>query len=52
VTSDFRLGRPEREKIIKYQDLKNDIKDSNGLEQCEVVPVIIGATGVVKKKAT
>jgi hypothetical protein len=49
VPSDFGLGRAEREKIIKYQDLKNDIKDTYELEECEVIPVIIGATGVVKK---
>ena len=52
VPSDFGLGRAEREKIIKYQDLKNDIKDTYGLVECEVIPVIVGATGVVKKNLT
>ena len=36
VPSDFGLGMAEREKLIKYKDLKNDVKDTYGLEECEV----------------
>ena len=49
VPNDFGIGRQEREKVVKYQDLKNDIKDTHQLDEAEVIPVVIGATGIVKK---
>ena len=49
VPNDFGLNRGEREKVTKYQDLKNDLKDTWELKQIDIVPVIIGATGVMKK---
>ena len=48
VPNDFGLNRGEREKVIKYQDLKNDLKDTWDLRHIEIVPIIIGATGVMK----
>jgi hypothetical protein len=48
VPNDFGISRQEREKIIKYQDLKNDMKDTFELQEVEVVPVIIGSTAVIK----
>ena len=49
VPNDFGLNRVEREKQNKYQDLKHDLRDTWDLEEIEIIPVIIGATGLVKK---
>ena len=32
----------------KYQDLKNDLRTTWGLKDIELIPVVIGATGLVK----
>ena len=32
----------------KYQDLKNDLKQTWELEKVEIIPVIVGATGLMK----
>ena len=48
VPNDFGLNRAEREKVNKYQDLKNDLRQTWELEQIDIIPVIVGATGVVK----
>ena len=37
------------EKKNKYQDLKHDLRDTWDLEEIEIIPVIVGATGLVKK---
>ena len=34
--------------MTKYQDLKNALKECWELESIEVIPVVIGATGVMK----
>ena len=44
----FGLNRVEREKQNKYQDLKHDLRDTWDLEEIEIIPVIVGATGLVK----
>ena len=44
VPSDFGLNRAEREKMNKYQDLK----DTWNLESVKIIPVIVGATGLLK----
>ena len=49
VPSDFGLNRAERHKITKYQDLKNDLKDTWALKEIDIIPVVVGATGLVKK---
>ena len=38
----------EREKNNKYQDLKNVLRTTWGLRNIELIPVIVGATGLVK----
>ena len=48
VPNDYGLNRAERDKITKYQDLKHALKDDWKLKEIEVIPVIIGATGVMK----
>ena len=48
VPNDFGLNRAEREKVNKYQDLKHDLRDTWDLEEIEIIPVIVGATGLVK----
>ena len=48
VPNDFGINRAEREKVTKYQDLKNALRDDWDLEDISVIPVIVGATGVMK----
>ena len=48
VLNDFGLNRVEREKVNKYQDLKHDLRGTWDLEQIEIIPIIVGATGLVK----
>ena len=48
VPNDFGLNRAEREKLNKYQDLKHDLRDTWDLEEIEIIPVIVGATGLLK----
>ena len=40
----------EGEKIEKYQDLKREIGRLWGTTHLEVVPVVVGALGVVSKR--
>ena len=40
----------EGEKIEKYQDLKREIGRLWGIRHLEVVPVVVGALGVVSKR--
>ena len=49
VPNDFGLNRAERHKITKYQDLKNDLKSTWALKEIVIIPVVVGATGVIKK---
>ena len=49
VPNDYRMARQEREKVTKYQDLKNDIADTYHLQPVDVIPVVIGATGLMKQ---
>ena len=51
MPNDYGLNLAEREKEkknTKYQDLKNDLR-TWGLKEIELIPVIVGATGLVKK---
>ena len=53
VPSDFGLNNAEIKKVTKYhQDLKNEVKIYWKLKNGVIVPVIIGATGMIKKKRT
>ena len=38
--------------MTKYQDLKNEVKISWKLKNAKVVPVIVGATGMMTKNLT
>ena len=49
VPNDYGMARQEREKIVKYQDLKNDIADTYDLQPVDIIPIVIGATGLMKK---
>ena len=46
---DSGLNRAEREKRTKYQSLMYDMKRNWNLRDISIVPVIIGATGLMKK---
>ena len=48
VPNDFGLNRAEREKHLKYQDLKNDLRTTWELEEIEIIPIVVGATGLLK----
>ena len=48
VPNDYGLNRAEREKITKYQDLKYDLKRTWALKEIDIIPVVIGATGLMK----
>ena len=48
VPNDYGLNVSERKKISKYQDLKNDLRNTWELDDIEIIPIIIGATGLVK----
>ena len=49
VTGDTSLNATEWRKISKYQDLKNALKSEWQLTKVELIPVIIGTTGLIKK---
>ena len=45
-----RVYEKEGEKIAKCQDLKREIGRLRGIRHLEVVPVVVGALGVVSKR--
>ena len=47
---DHRVYKKEGEKIEKYQDLKREIGRLRGIRHLEVVPVVVGALGVVSNR--
>ena len=47
VPGDTRIKDTEHEKILKYQDLKREIKSLWNLRTVNVVPIIVGALGAV-----
>ena len=49
VSNDFGLNATEIRKMIKYQDLKNEVKRMWKFKKAEIVPVIVRATGRMKK---
>ena len=48
MPNDFGINRAERDKVTKYQDLKHALKDEWDLQDIAVIPVIVGATGMMK----
>jgi len=51
VPNDYGMGRQEREKVVKYQDLKNDMSDTFNLQHVDIIPVVIRATELIKKNS-
>ena len=49
VPNDYGLARQEVEKVTKYQPLKNDIGDTYRFKPVDIIPIVIGATGVMKR---
>ena len=49
VPNDFGLNATEIRKMTKYQDLKNEVKRMWKLKKAEIVSVIVGAPGMIKK---
>ena len=49
VPNDLGINRAETEKVTKYQDLKHAVKESWNLSSSEVIPVVVGATGLMKE---
>ena len=47
---DHRAYEKEGEKIEKYQDLKREIGKLWGIRHLDVVPVVVGAFGVINKR--
>ena len=47
---DHRVHEKEGEKIEKYQNFKREIGKLWGIRQQEVVPVVVGALGLVRKR--
>ena len=47
VPGDTRIVDREQEKILKYQDLKREIKKVWQLRKVQVVPIVVGALGAV-----
>ena len=42
------MNRAEREKLTKYEDLKNDLRRTWSLNEIDIIPVVVGATGLIK----
>ena len=52
VPNDYGLNTAERKKITKYQDLKNDLRTTWELDDIEILPLVIGVTGLIKDNFT
>lgn len=48
VPNDFGLNRAEGQKLLKYQDLKNNLRTSWELQDIVIIPVVVSATGLIK----
>ena len=49
VQNDWGINEAERAKIAKYQDLKNDVHEAWAAISAEIIPVAVGATGLIKR---
>ena len=49
VPSDYGINAAERVKKTKYLPLMEDLKSSWKLHRIDIIPIIVGATGLVKK---
>ena len=52
VLNDLGLNATEIRKMTKYQDMKNEIKWIWKLNKAEIIPVMVRATGMIKKTLT
>ena len=52
VPNDLGLNVAERRKINKYYHLAEDLKRNWNLDSIEIIPVIVGALGLIKKNLT
>ena len=52
VPNDLGLNAAERRKRNKYYHLAQDIKRNWSLDEVEIIPIIVGALGLVKKNLT
>ena len=50
VPNDVRVGNKEQEKVEKYQDLRREIAALWGMKKTEVIPIVVGALGMISKK--
>ena len=49
IQGDSRVAEKEREKVEKYQDLKQEISRIWSIKKVEVIPVVVGALGTITK---
>lgn len=49
VPNDYNVLRTERQKVMKYTQLATEIKDLWKCKDAEIIPVVLGATGLIKK---
>ena len=49
LTGDSRVAEKEREKVEKYQDLKREVARIWSMRKVEVIPVVVGALGMITK---
>ena len=50
MPNDDRVGSKEQEKIEKYQDLRQEIAHLWGMKKVQVIPIVIGALGMISQK--
>ena len=50
VPNDDRFGSKEQGKIEKYQDLRQEIAHLRGMKKVQVIPIVIGALGMISQK--
>ena len=46
----MRVGTKEQKKVEKYQDLRREIEILWGMKKTEVIPIVVGALGMISKK--
>ena len=49
IPGDSRVAEKEREKVEKYQDLKREVARIWSMRKVEVIPVVVGALGMITK---
>ena len=49
VPSDYSVLRTERQKVMKYTELATEIKKMWHCKDALIIPVVLGATGLIKK---